>query len=216
MSAPVPNQQFPHAVLWHGRSIGADDLVLTTLIKQAGIAPIDQQFIQGSELNVAAATILKSFASRSPHQSRYKLITIIEADQLSSAVANSLLKLIEEPPAFLLIRLNAQRASSVLVTLRSRCHQQFLGDQVETDNRFPWHQVRQQSLAEQFALAETLAADDQLEAVVTHWLAELEADLLQGQPVDASIALGLQLVQRLRTNANRRLALESWFVSHHS
>jgi len=206
---------FPHAVLWHGRSITPDDPIIVNFIAEAHVAPIDQHLVRGSELKVEALAQLKEFANLSPHQSPYKLLVILEADKLSTPVANSLLKLIEEPPTHLLLRLNAERLSAVLATIKSRCQQAFIGDKTVTDDRFPWRDVQRLSLTEQFALAEKLAADDNLEAVITHWLAELEVDLLQGAPVDASIALGLELVTRLRTNANRKLALESWFIGQY-
>ena len=84
------------------------------------------------------------------------------------------------------------------------------------NSTYPLAGIDAMSLTDQLALADTLAKDEQLPTVVTFWLGELEADLLRGEPVDASIALGQVLQDRLRSNANRRIVLESWFVNRYA
>ncbi len=209
----MTSSSIPHAVLWHGRTLGPDDPVLVEFIGAAEIAPIDQITVDGAMLKTQELAELKLFANLSPHLSRYKLVMITHADQLSSVVANGLLKLIEEPPTHLLIRLNADRVSAVLPTIRSRCQLVNLPSAIVTDDRFPLANVAAMTLTDQFALAETLAKDERLEAVVYFWLTELETALLRGEPVDASIELAQTLINRLRTNSSRRLALESWFIA---
>lgn len=202
----------PHALLWHGRSIGNDDPILIELVTATNIAPIDQMIVDGAVLKTQELTELKQFATLSPHMGDHKLIVITHADQLSNVVANGLLKLIEEPPSYLLVRINAERVSGVLPTIRSRCQLAFIQQSAERDDRFPLATIDQISITEQFVLAEKLAKDEALPAIVTYWLGELEGQLLRGVPVDVSIALGQTLLDHLRTNSNRRLALESWFI----
>ena len=206
----------PHALLWHGRTVRETDDTITMLFESLNIAPVDRSILDGSTLTVAEATAMKQFAIRSPHTSAKKAIIILHADELSNVVANALLKLIEEPPSFLIIRLNAERASSVLPTIRSRCQLQYLPRTSSGNSTYPLAGIDAMSLTDQLALADTLAKDEQLPTVVTFWLGELEADLLRGEPVDASIALGQVLQDRLRSNANRRIVLESWFVNRYA
>jgi len=69
---------------------------------------------------VADARLLEIEAYKFPAQGKIKLIIIHHADQLNDASANTLLKIIEEPPAstrFLLL----SETRSVLPTIRSRC-----------------------------------------------------------------------------------------------
>ena len=206
----------PHALLWHGREINESDKILTSFFESLEIAPIDRSVLDGANLTVAEATAMKQFASRSPHVSQNKAIVILHADALSNVVANAFLKLIEEPPAYLLIRLNAERVSAVLPTIRSRCQLEYMprGDLGDCD--YPLSTVDAMNLTEQLALADKLAKEENLPSIVTHWLMELEQDLLQGKPVDASIGLGQVLQNRLRSNMNRRVALEAWFINRYA
>lgn len=212
MDTPPP----PHAVLWHGHQLKPTSPQIQALTERLTIAPVDQAVLRGEQLTVAELVALKQFASRTPTASHHKLVVITAAERLSPAVANALLKLVEEPPAYLLIRLNAANATAVLPTLRSRCQLEFIGYQAAGEGQVSLAELRSRSLAEQFALAEQLAADEALPAVIAGWLAELEQELLQGYPVSASIAAGLHLVDRVRSNSNRRLALESWLLNHTS
>lgn len=206
--------RIPHAILWHGQALEPDHTRIQTTAGELQVAPADVTVIDGAQLSIQELLTVKQFASRTPTMSRFKLIVILAADRLSLPVANALLKLIEEPPGYLLIRLNAAHAAAVLPTIRSRCQLEFIGQAVAIDGRYPLAELDMQSLSEQFAVAQALATDPAVESVVTGWLTELEQRLLQGYPVSASIAAGLTLVERLRTNSNRRLALEAWLLTH--
>ncbi len=205
--------QVAHAVLWYGREVGSGDELITNLMNSLQIAPADQFVVDGSELRAAGLKELRSFAATAPHSSNHKLVVLPNADQLSPVVVNGLLKLIEEPPSYLLFRLSATRLTGVLPTLRSRCHLVFAGTQTTTDDRYTIESLRVMTVAELFAVADTLAKDEALPAIVTHWLQQLETELLQGKPVTATIATGYTLVDRLRSNINRRLALEWWLLA---
>lgn len=56
-----------------------------------------------------------------PYQSRFKLVIIAEAERLTSAAANSLLKFLEEPQQDTIICLTAHNEDQVIPTIRSRC-----------------------------------------------------------------------------------------------
>ncbi len=212
----MPTTERPHishAVLWHGRSVAQTDALVTELTGLARIAPADVRTAIGSQLTVKELAELRRFAYQSPTISPKKLLLISDIDRLSIPVANALLKLIEEPPRHLLIRLSATTLTAVLPTIRSRCQLVFVGSAPIADDRFPLTEVDQRSVTEQFALAESLSRDDQLDAIVVSWLRDLEAQLLRGDPVAARIRATLTLQRRLQTNANRRLALEAWLLS---
>lgn len=55
-----------------------------------------------------------------PLSSEYKLLCLFGVDSLSAEQANTLLKLIEEPPSYARIILYAQNLSRVMLTIRSR------------------------------------------------------------------------------------------------
>ncbi len=61
------------------------------------------------------------FVDCGPLEGGRKLLLLRDADRMNLALANYLLKLIEEPPPYLTIILTARRRSDVLPTIRSRC-----------------------------------------------------------------------------------------------
>lgn len=186
---------------------------MTQLMRRAHIDQADIRAVDGGELTVKELTELRRFCYQSPGVSRHKLLLITNADRLRREVANALLKLIEEPPPHLLIRLSALTLAAVLPTIRSRCQLVFAGTKLIMDDRFPLAKIDLQTITEQFALADQLAHDDHLEAIIVSWLQALEAQLLRGDHVSARIHAAQRLLERTRTNANRRVALEAWFLN---
>lgn len=65
---------------------------------------------------------LREKAIYAPANSRYKIYIIDEAHQLSSAAANALLKLIEEPPPHLRFIFATTEPDKIIPTIRSRTH----------------------------------------------------------------------------------------------
>lgn len=61
------------------------------------------------------------FIDSRPMEGVRKVLIIRQAERMNVALANYLLKLIEEPPSYLLIILLTHRRSEVLTTIRSRC-----------------------------------------------------------------------------------------------
>jgi len=62
-----------------------------------------------------------SGATRTPFEARRRVFVLERADTMNDTVANSLLKTLEEPPAYAHLILLAGRVSDVLPTVRSRC-----------------------------------------------------------------------------------------------
>lgn len=56
-----------------------------------------------------------------PYSSEYKIYIIPDAEKMTAAAQNALLKTIEEPPAYAVILLLANNASALLPTILSRC-----------------------------------------------------------------------------------------------
>lgn len=56
-----------------------------------------------------------------PYESRYKIYIIDEAEKMTEAAQNALLKTIEEPPEYAVVLLLASKAAALLPTILSRC-----------------------------------------------------------------------------------------------
>lgn len=65
---------------------------------------------------------LRDKALFAPVQSRYKIYIIDEAHQLGSAAANALLKIVEEPPPYVIFIFATTEPEKVIPTIRSRTH----------------------------------------------------------------------------------------------
>ena len=59
--------------------------------------------------------------SLKPYEAKFKIFIILQAEDLTEEAQNSLLKTLEEPPAFSLIILTAANISGLLPTIISRC-----------------------------------------------------------------------------------------------
>jgi DNA polymerase-3 subunit delta' len=64
---------------------------------------------------------LKHVASLTHHQARYLVFILSQADRMTQEAANSLLKLLEEPPARSVFILTSSRLDRLLPTITSRC-----------------------------------------------------------------------------------------------
>jgi DNA polymerase-3 subunit delta' len=72
-------------------------------------------------LRIGAIRALEREANFRPFEASARLFIVDDADKMSDAPANALLKTLEEPPATSHIVLIASRADSLLPTIRSRC-----------------------------------------------------------------------------------------------
>ncbi|MDP9430767.1 MAG: DNA polymerase III subunit delta' [Actinomycetota bacterium] len=77
----------------------------------------------GLSIGVAEARDLVRVAGRAPTQGRWQMIIVEDADRMSEAAANAVLKMIEEPPPRTVVMLCAPslHPDDVPVTIRSRC-----------------------------------------------------------------------------------------------
>lgn len=76
-----------------------------------------------SDIAVEAVRDMKAWAYQRPMYGSYKIICIDAVDQLSDAAANTLLKVLEEPPAYVYFLLLTARSAGVLPTVASRCQE---------------------------------------------------------------------------------------------
>jgi DNA polymerase-3 subunit delta' len=74
-----------------------------------------------AQISIEQVRKLKEYAQFGPSQGRHRLFLIDQADRMDAAAANSLLKILEEPPPYLTLVLTATNAFDLLPTIRSRC-----------------------------------------------------------------------------------------------
>lgn len=72
------------------------------------------------QITIQQIRLLKERAQFGPLKGKYRVFLIDHLDRANEQAANSLLKILEEPPAYLLILMTAENAYDLLPTIRSR------------------------------------------------------------------------------------------------
>lgn len=177
---------------------------------------------------------LKPF-SKSP-----KIALIAQAQKMTDAAQNALLKILEEPPEQTVIILTVDDEKNLLPTVVSRCLRMEVGDwRLEVGNEgkavkmerreFDESNLKPQissqistfnsqtSISQLFQLAEELSKKDREEIleILNAWTLNLRGSLLQNpKPATLDQLKKIKYTQKvLRGNVNKRLALENLFLS---
>ncbi|MDK2970382.1 MAG: polymerase subunit delta [Candidatus Sumerlaeota bacterium] len=98
-------------------------------VEYDGLTPALQGFVdlsiiepvKSKSILVEQVRDLQDLGWRAPLEGAYRVILIFGADTITLSAANSLLKLLEEPPSYLVLILVTNNAHRVLETIRSRC-----------------------------------------------------------------------------------------------
>ena len=72
------------------------------------------------QISIQQIRLLKERAQFGPLRGRYRVFLIDHVDRANEQAANSLLKILEEPPPYLLLMMTAENAYDLLPTIRSR------------------------------------------------------------------------------------------------
>jgi DNA polymerase-3 subunit delta' len=205
------------AANWPGGLLSHPDLWLDD-----GDATLKIERIRLSESDAEAeeGPTLQHFLSLLAFAGSAKVAVIGNAERLSLPAANSLLRLLEEPPSNTVIWLCTSRPESKHLpsTLRSRCQQLLLGP-VETDAIAEWlvseHGIRREAARVAAAiclgrpgLALDLAADRQLARRAAEQLEQLLG--CPGQSSSGLLELSRKLAERGTDRDLTRSALRVW------
>ena len=73
------------------------------------------------EITVDEIRKVNSFLHKTPSEGGWRIVIIDSVDQLNTNAANSILKILEEPPSYAIIILISHNPGGLLPTIRSRC-----------------------------------------------------------------------------------------------
>jgi DNA polymerase-3 subunit delta' len=76
---------------------------------------------EGETLKIDQVRELQHTLSLSPFEARYRVALILRFEEAHASAANAMLKMLEEPPARVVVILTAKSAESLLPTIASRC-----------------------------------------------------------------------------------------------
>lgn len=144
------------------------------------------------------------------------LVILRQFEQWSAELATTILKTIEEPPAFAVIVLCASRTTGILPTIRSRVATFRLTEQVASSKKAEQNyttdavEVASMSLKDQFGMIQKLADNDSRASdILGDWLATSPQSTTSRQLLQLATIIG-------DTPVNRRLALESAALLMHT
>ena len=141
LKAAVSEGQVAHAYLFYG-SEGIGKRTLAALFANALLCPAkdpcgvcvhckkvgggshpDLHWIEpeGKSLKIDQVRTLKRKAYLKPHEARFQVFVLVDAQSLTLEAANSLLKVLEDPPPASVFILLARNPASLLPTVVSRC-----------------------------------------------------------------------------------------------
>lgn len=171
------------------------------------------QWKEKPDIFIAGAITIKeiraylSNTSKRPLTSEGLILIIHDAHRLSGEIANTMLKVIEEPPPYLSIHFTTVNESKMLSTIVSRCHRIRHDSISEESNEV--EDFSAMDMADKLRWARDMAIDEQCNTKLRRRLEYLS---LQGRWIEA------QAIEKLyrtlaESNANRRLALEHFAIN---
>ena len=143
LSAAIDSGRLPHAILIEGPA-GSGKRMLAHLIAQAAVCTENEKpcgscaqclkaktghaditVLQGDgsakSLSVGIIREIREQASVVPNEAAHKVVIIADADCMNVQAQNALLKILEEPPSYMVFILTAKSRTAFLPTVQSRC-----------------------------------------------------------------------------------------------
>lgn len=159
-------------------------------------------------IGIAKARDLRDFMRERPFNKKVKIGLIEDAQLLTEEAQNSLLKLLEEPPAFCLILLLCDKEGALLPTIISRCQRIAIRAGVSAS-----HNISNLSYEEIFDLAKSLSEKGKDESI--EFLEQvLSSDLKSGVSLDIVEKVEKSLREIKEANVAVKFALEYLFLLH--
>ena len=146
-----------------------------------------------------------------PHSSEFRLLFIFSLDRMNKAQANTLLKTIEEPPAYAKIFILAESFSKVLPTVKSRCQKVIL-PKVEGEAESQFLKYFKELDFNQFCRKLKAIENEAIPDILKSVLEELRAKKLDSLEVKFFQKIGRALIRIESSNSSRKLALEELYI----
>lgn len=154
-----------------------------------------------------------------PHSSSFKLAVLSEADKMTLEAANALLKILEEPPADVILILQAERKEKILPTILSRCQivrENNIQNLAVPANFLKVSQITHLSIKERFDYVAKIIEEENLNVnrhnlakFINFWEEEIRLKLLSGEDVRDICHYIFHTRHLLSTNTSVKLLLEN-------
>lgn len=176
-------------------------------------------------IDIESIRDLKLFMSLKPYSSEYKLAVIEDAEMISDAAANAMLKILEEPPKRSVLILISSKSGMLPRTILSRCETVLFSPvpEIHTDEMdkalSELRKVVRQSIAERIKYAKQLHEKENYVELVNLWLRSIRLQVKK-KPTSAYADRAAPILKNLlylsniisQPQYNHRIALENFFV----
>lgn len=199
-------QDISHAYLVFG------DLDLTVFIETYQIKTPDILKLTENPIKISHVRELISWFYLKPHSSSLKLAVLTGVESMTLEAANSLLKILEEPPSYAVLILQSSKQEKILPTVISRCqvvHQNTKIDKKTPSNFIESDKITSFSIKERFDLAGKIIDDIDLPVMINLWEEEMRLKLLSGEDVREKLKSIFKTKSLLLTNTSVKLLLEN-------
>lgn len=202
-----------HAYLFLAEEESAEEAI-KDLVNRLEIKTVDLFVLDPSgKIKIQQIRELQHQINLKPHSSKYKMVLIKKAQNLTPEASNALLKTLEEPPKDSILILLAKETEELLPTIVSRCRKikikKPIKIEVPPEDRQLLKDIPKMSVKEKFDLANQLSKEEQLVTILDKWLSVFREELLKGQNRKKIIQKIQESQKLLRKNVNLRLLLEN-------
>lgn len=171
-------------------------------------------------IDIESIRDLKLFMSLKSYSSEYRLAVIEDAEMISDAAANAMLKILEEPPKRSVLVLISSKPGMLPRTILSRCETVLFSPvpEVYTDEMdkalFELRKVAKQGMAERIQYVKKIYEKEEYVELVNTWLRSLHLQLAD-KPTAAPVLRALLRLSNIvsQPQYNHRIALENFFVN---
>ncbi|KKQ18830.1 MAG: polymerase III, delta prime subunit protein [Berkelbacteria bacterium GW2011_GWA1_36_9] len=188
------------------------DLDLTVFLETYEIKTPDVLKLDENPIKIDHVRALISWMYLKPHSSALKLAVLSGVENMTTQAANSLLKILEEPPTYAVLILQSARKEKILPTILSRCQviRQVNNQNKTTPSNFlESSKIAQLSIKERFDYVAKIITDENLGEIINLWEEEIRSQLLSGEDTREKLKSIIKTRHLLFTNTSVKLLLEN-------
>ncbi len=197
--------------LGHAYLVIGNDIEIDKINKVLKVGNSDMLIIEEVPIKIDQIRKLNHWVSIKPYSSIYKLIVIKNFESVTTDAANTLLKMIEEPPQDTIFILKSEKIEKSILTIQSRCQivkENFIEEEI-VDDYLSVEELSKKSVQEKFSYADKIYQSPNLMMIIKLWEEELRKQLKENKNV-LSVLRDLETARSLlSTNTSVKLLIEN-------
>ncbi|MCX6808766.1 MAG: hypothetical protein NTW50_03820 [Candidatus Berkelbacteria bacterium] len=212
----IENDSITHAYLLIGASDSEKESIIQGIVDKkrclsADIVTVavEEEAGKKSELKIEQIHQFLHQINLSSH-GPCRLGVIYDADRLNITSGNALLKVLEEPAKNVILILIA-KTEQVMTTIKSRCRTYRFATALSENHTKSYDEIISNHLWQNFKKVEQIVQEGRVEEFINDLILSMRDEMLvkKSSKIAKLIRLAQETLQRIRGNANSKLALEN-------